>query len=121
MNILLIFIILITIYLLIFENNVYEGLNQFTSTEIKDNIIDGTNLLDDKLFQSVVVYDNILDGNEVKQLGFIRCLDRCVGKCIEFGNMGQGLCFRDDENGQINIDEILKNNAYTHKGLYSKQ
>ena len=54
----------------------------------------GNDLLDDELFKSIVVYNNDEDPYEPGgRLGIDKCLDKCSGRCIEFGITGIGYCF----------------------------
>lgn len=55
---------------------------------------DGNDLLDDALFKSIVVFNNDEDPYEPGgRLGIDKCLDKCTGRCIEFGVTGVGYCF----------------------------
>ena len=114
----LLFICIIIICLIIINNNKFEKFNEFSSTTDKSKAVStGSDFLDDELFKDVIVYENVIVDNTVKELGFYRCLERCDGHCVEFGDIGYGYCFSNPN--KINIDKNLKNNAYTHRDLYN--
>jgi hypothetical protein len=51
-------------------------------------------ILDDPLFKDVVFYQNDDDVYlEGKKTGLDKCLDICVGKCVEFGMTSAAFCF----------------------------
>ena len=113
-------LLLFAIFYKLFNNQI-EGIDELTRHSSRGiNVETGSNLLDDKLFQNVIVYNNVIEGNHVKELGLMRCVNRCSGKCVEFGNMGLGLCFEDEKSQPLNIDRALKNNVYTHEDIYKE-
>ena len=51
-------------------------------------------ILDDTLFNDVVTYHNDDDPySENGKIGLEKCLDNCIGNCVEFGVTGTTLCF----------------------------
>lgn len=79
-NLIIIVIALILFYIC---SKTCEGLTNINIEKRRPEI------LDDKLFNDIVTYDNDIDG----RLGLDKCLEQCQGKCVEYGISGVAQCF----------------------------
>lgn len=56
-----------------------------------ENIKEGTQSFDDKLFDDVVMYKS--SPTDVSKVGLYECLEKCKGTCVEYGITGNAFCF----------------------------
>ncbi len=76
------------------------------------------NIFEDKLFSDVIDYENDLDGRS----GIDKCLEKCQGVCVEYGQTGIAHCFPEKEIYPIVYEDLRapKINP-SHMSYYEKQ
>jgi hypothetical protein len=97
---------------------IIEGLNTFNGK----SAIDDQDLYD-KLFENVIYYPNEYKKNEntleeigkLINTGWIKCLSKCDGYCIEYGITGNSYCFSkekttEENKKRLNKESLKKNN-----------
>jgi len=88
-------VVLLIIYLLININEGYQIVENdkiTSSSELpKINIKEGSEPLEGELFRDVIMYKN--DGTLLGELGLEKCIKKCDGMCVEFGQTGEAFCF----------------------------
>lgn len=77
------------------SENYYNTLTKKQCDPLTNDIMsESLDILLDPVFSNIIVYNN--DENpyvEGEQIGLAKCLDRCNGKCVEFGVTGIATCF----------------------------
>jgi len=90
MEIYMIVLIICAIFLIIvvgwifFGDTIEEHFGDPTSVKQTPDILDLRQQFDD-----MIVYDNDADG----RIGFDKCIEKCNGYCVEFGQTGSAYCF----------------------------
>jgi len=103
MNILILLaLFVIVLYLFKNNNNDSKTIDHFGN---ESSIIDETSgenkvtknysIFNDSLFSDIEVFDSVIEGNTIKEIGINNCLNNCNGTCTEFGYSGKGICFPD--------------------------
>lgn len=82
------------------KNKEYFGnesnpVDQINRTGEDNRITKNYSIFNDDLFSDVEVFDSVIEGNTVKEVGIENCLNKCDGSCVEFGYSGRGICFPD--------------------------
>ena len=101
-SLILLALFVVVLYLFINNNNTSNGIDHFGN---ESNIIDETSgenkitknysIFNDDLFSDIEVFDSVIEGNTVKEIGINNCLRKCNGTCTEFGYTARGICFPD--------------------------
>ena len=85
------------------QNNSTKNLNaiserdntiKINSTLRTKNVRKGTDPLDGKLFDDVLLHRS--DDNLEGELGLEKCIKKCKGMCVEYGMTGDAYCFPED-------------------------
>jgi len=91
-TILIFIIIFLLIYYSTFKTE-YLNVNS-EENDAKKSDINKIDMLNDPLFKDVIFYQNDDDVySPGKKTGLEKCLDVCIGKCVEFGITGATFCF----------------------------
>lgn len=101
-NIKCIILVIMAIVLVIMFSNKVEGFKGQSSINTQSNLNTNPELykkqadiIYDPLFQNMTIYSNDLNPYaEGEENGLSKCLKKCNGKCVEFGQTGIAWCFK---------------------------
>lgn len=84
MFLIIVSVILIIVLLYLIFSKYYEKFGDPSSIKTTPDILDLRQQFDD-----MIVYDNDADG----RIGLDKCIEKCNGYCVEFGQTGSAYCF----------------------------
>jgi hypothetical protein len=100
----LILLVLFVVVLYLFKNNNNESktIDNFGNvstiideTSGENKVTKNYSIFNENLFSDVEVFDTVIEGNTIKEIGINNCLTNCNGTCAELGYSGRGICFPD--------------------------
>ena len=90
--------ILLWLIFILIKYSCKEGFSDPVLVKRTPDIIDVT-----KMFDDVIVYDNDTDG----RIGFDKCIEKCKGYCVEYGQTGSAYCYPVVKQEKKNFDGMI--------------